>query len=147
MPNPLVNQGTVNRLRASVQWSDFPALNVSAPYLGKPGIRLTFQGQSTLFINTMTGAVTSPEPYLQVSMVMNLLMTQPLAAAYKRQMEQLAQLGDCVVRPASSTLTPYQLFNCAIENVPELDFSGESAAYPVTIGGYYNVNSQLFDVG
>lgn len=142
--NPLISQGTLNRLRASVVWSAFPQLNVTAPYLGKEGIRLSLEGESTTFIGTMTGAVTSPEPYMMISMAMNLLKTQQLADAYKRQMQNSALLGDGVVRPDSAILSPYSLINCAIESVRELDFSGGDAGYAVTVKGYYLVNNDLW---
>jgi len=144
--NPLIAQGTLNRLRASVVWTSFPALNVTPPFLGREGIRLALEGESTTFINTMTGAVTSPEPYMAVSLVMNLLKTQALAGAYKAQMEFNALLGDGTVRPDSATLPPYGIINCAIQSVRELNFSGEDAGFAVTVRGYYPVNADLFNL-
>lgn len=144
MANPLVAQGTLSRLRASVIWTDFPQLNVTAPYLGKEGVRLSLEGQATGFIDTMTGAVTSPEPYMAVTLTMNLLKTQALSGAYKAQMEQSTLLGDCTVRPDALTLPPYDLTNCALEGVRELNFSGQDAGWAVTIKGYYLINAALF---
>ena len=143
--NPLVDQGTINRLIASVTWTSFPALNVTAPYLAPEAIRLGFAGESTLFINTLTGVITSPEPYLMIDMQMHLLMSQPLCNAYKAQMELSALLGDGVVRPVTTTLGPYQIVNCAIQGVTELDFSGRTANYIVRIRGAYYTNSALWN--
>lgn len=145
MANPLIVQGTLNRLRGSVVWNDFPQLNITAPFLGKEGIRLALEGESTVFLGTMTGAVTSPEPYMMVSLVLNLLKTQNLSDLYKKQMELLATIGDCTVRPDAATLSPYNLINMAIEGVRELSFNGEDAGYAVTCKGYYPVNSSLWD--
>ncbi|MGH8321583.1 MAG: hypothetical protein ACRESI_06485 [Gammaproteobacteria bacterium] len=145
MSNPLITQGTLNRLRASVVWNDFSNLNVVASYLGKDGIRLKLDGESTVFINTMTGAVTSPEPYQMITLTMHLLKTQPLAALYKAQMENLALLGNGVVRPDSAALPAYDIVNCAIESVAELNFSGADAGFAVDIKGYYLVNSSLYN--
>jgi|SRR5215472_16204890 len=144
--NPLIAQGTLNRLRASVVWTSFPQLNVTASFLGREGVRLALEGETTTFINTMTGAVTSPEPYMPVSLVMNLLKTQSLSSLYKQQMELNALLGDGTVRPDSITLPPYGIINCAIQSVRELNFSGEDAGFAVTIRGYYPVNSSLFNL-
>ncbi len=142
--NPLISQGTLNRLRGSVVWEDFPALNVTAPFLGKEGIRLSLEGESTVFINTMTGAVTSPEPYMVCNMTLNLLKTQNLADMYKRQTELSALLGNGTVRSDSSVLSPYPLINCAIQSVRELNFSGDDAGYVVSVKGYYNINQALW---
>lgn len=144
MSDPLVSQGVLNRLRASVIWPDFPALNVTASFLGEEGVRLALEGESTTFINTLTGAVVSPEPYMIVTVTINLLKTQSLSDSYKRQMETFALLGSCTVRPDTSTLSPYQFINCAIESVGELNFNGKVAGYAVNCKGYYPINSTAF---
>lgn len=144
MPNPLIAQGSLNKVRASVTWPSFTTLNVTAPYLGKAGIRLTLQGESTLYLPTMTGAVTSQEPYMMIEMVINLIKPQALANLYKQQMETNSLIGDGSVRPDATALGVYQLTNCAIKGVRELDFSGEHEGFAVTIGGYYLTNSSLF---
>lgn len=145
MSSPLILLGSLNRLRASVVWNDFPSLNVTASYLGKDGISLALDGESTAFINTMTGAVTSPEPYQMITLTLNLLKTQGLAGLYKSQVETSALLGNGVVRPDSVALPAYDITNCAIESVRELKFSGEDAGFAVTVKGYYLVNSSLYD--
>lgn len=144
MANPLIDQGVINRLRGSVMFPQFPGLQITSPYLGKAGIKLALEGASVLYLPTLTGAVTSPEPYLMVSLAINLLKSQPLADIYKIQMETNSLLGPCTVRPDAATLSPYELVNMGIEMVRELDFSGENADYLVTLKGYYSVNSSLF---
>jgi hypothetical protein len=142
--NPLIAQGTLNRVRGSVVWANFPSLNVTAPYLSKEGIRLALQGESTLYLPTMTGAVTSPEPYMMIECTIHLLKTQGLAQLYKNQMELQSTLGDGSVRPDSTSLGIYQIINCSIKSIRELEFSGESAIFAVNLGGYYLTNSSLF---
>jgi hypothetical protein len=140
--NPLISQGTLNRLVASINWPNFPGLNITPPFLGPEGIHLTFEGDATLFIDTMTGVVTSVEPYLRFRMIAQLLKSQFLAASYKAQMEALTTLGNGVVRPdVSLGLTPYQLYNCAIQSGQPDAFAGRGAFYPVSFSGYYVVNN------
>lgn len=146
MPNPNVSQGTLNKIRASVVIPSFPSLNVTSPFLGRNGISLTFNGPITTFIDTLTGAVTSPEPYQPVRITINLLKTQPLAAAWRAQFESgLSLLGDITVRPDAATLPPYYLTNCGIETVNALAFAGEAADFPIEVSGYYLVNASLFN--
>ena len=142
--NPNINQGTLNRIRASVVFSTSPALNVSAPFLGKRGITLAFQGDATTYIDQMTGAVTSLEPYLRVTMTMHLIKAQSFAQNYKTQLELSTLLGNCTVRPDAATMQPYFLQNCAIMSPGDQDFSGADADYPIRIGGIYQINSSLF---
>jgi len=147
MANPLIPQGILNRVRASIIWTSFPQLNVTAPYLGRAGISLAPEGPATVFLPTMTGAVPSMEPYQKMTLTVNLLRTQMLADLYKQQMESSSLVGDGVVRPDIQTggIGVYQLSNCAIENFRELSFAGGDAGFMVLIGGYYNINSTLFD--
>jgi hypothetical protein len=144
MSNPLVSQGTLNRLIASVTWTGFPALNVTPSFLNRDGIRLALDGESTKFLPSLAGAVTSPEPYQMCTLSLNLLKSQGLAALYKAQMETQCLLGNCVVRPDAATLPTYALVNMAIEGVRELAFSGEDAGFSITCRGYYLVNNSLW---
>jgi hypothetical protein len=145
VPNPLVAQGTLNKVRGSLVIPSFPALNITAPYLSKEGIRLSLQGESTLYLPTMTGAVTSQEPYMMAEVVVHMLKTQGLASQYKAQMESSALLGDISIRPDSTALGVYQIVNCAISGIQPLDFAGENAVFAVMIKGYYLCNATLFD--
>ena len=145
MANTLVPQGTLNRLRASVVWNSFPGLNVTASFLGREGVGLSFDGQANTQIETMTGAVNSPEAYVKAAIRIALLKTQALAAAYKAQMEQNVLIGDCTIRADASSLPPFQISNCSLLGVDELVFNGEVAGFMVRAGGYWLVNSSLFD--
>lgn len=147
MPNPLIEQGSLNRIKASVAWANFPDLNVTAPYLGAAGIRLGLDGGTTVFLPTMTGAVTSPEPYQMITLQIALLKTQQLGDLYKQRMEVDARIGNGVVYPdvQKGGINAYQIVNCAIESVRELNFAGTDAVYDISVRGYYLVNSSLFD--
>lgn len=144
--NPLVQQGTLNRLRASVLVPLFPQLNVTAPYLGKEGIRLSLEGEATLMIPTMVGTVTSPEPYQMCTCTLHLLKTQQLGNLWKLQQELLSVIGPILVTPDASPLSPYPIQNCGIASVSELNMAGNDAGYVVTVKGFYTVNLSLFGV-
>lgn len=145
--NPLVDQGVLNLLKASVVWSDFPGLNVTASFLDKAGLTLRLDGKAAVQHGTMTGLVQSPQPYLPVSLVIPLLRTQPLSDAYKSQMEANVLIGSGTVWPdvAGGGISSYQLADMAIESVGELNFGGQSPQWGVTLMGIYYVNSALFN--
>jgi hypothetical protein len=145
MANLLVDQGTLNRIRASVVWPSYPELNVTSPYLAKEGIRLSLEGNATDYFGTMTGAVPSPAPYQICTLTLALVKSQPLANLYKSQFELDCLLGLCTVRPDSTTLGIYQLNNVVLESVREMSFAGEEAAWIVTTKGYYLTNAFLFN--
>jgi hypothetical protein len=144
--NPLIDQGVLNRIKGSVVWTAFPALNVTAPYLDRDGINLRLEGEASAQHGTMTGLVQSPEPYMPVSVVIALLKTQNLSNAYKTQMEALSLIGDGVVYPDVSTgLGQYQLENMSIQSVGDLLFNGTTPIWACTLRGYYVINQQLWN--
>lgn len=145
--NPLVAQGSLNRIRGSVSVPSYIFLNVTAPFLGREGIRMALQGEAARRIGTMTGAVISPEVYQDARITVNLLKTQFMSDLYKTQMETDVRIGAVTVRPDVSAglgLSPYIFQNCTIQSVREQNYSGEDAGWVVELGGYYLVNSILF---
>jgi hypothetical protein len=145
MANPNTPQGTLNRLKSSLVIPNLPQLNVTASFLDRDGIGIAFSGQTTLLLPTMTGTVTSPEPFIMSTIMVRLLRTQQLSDLYKQQWETNSLLGDITARPDSTTLSPFQILNCAIETVGELVFNGQSAGFGVQLAGYYPVNNSLWD--
>ena len=146
--NPLVPQGTLNRLIASISWVTYPALNITVSFLGRQAIVLTIDGELTTALPTMTGLVTSPEPYAVATFSAHLVRTQPLVAAYKAQMESSTLLGNCTVRPdvdpSLGGLTPYPLYNCSITGLREMPFAGTEEGWMITFKGYYLLNAALW---
>jgi len=146
MANPQVLQGSLNRVKASVVWATNPQLNITSSYLGRPGIRFAPEGESTAFLNTLTGAVTSPEPYQLFNMTVALVKPQALADLYKSQIETNALIGDGTVYPdvISPGLGVFNITNCAIETFREVSFAGDEPTLMVVIKGYWLINSNMF---
>jgi hypothetical protein len=144
MANPGVPQGTLNRLKASIIFSSFQSLNVSPSYLAPEAIDFTLEGQATAVLPTMTGVVTSPEPYQMARLTLHLLKSQAFANLWKQQQELSTLLGDCTVRPDASTIDPFQVGNCSIIGVDRMNFGGREAGFIVNIAGSYNLNSSLW---
>lgn len=143
--NPLVQQGTLNRLRGSVVIPNFPALNVTAGYLGKQAISLALDGDVTQMIDTMTGLVTSPEPYMGATITMHLLRTQALATAWRTQWETLSTLGAVTVHTDTAALGHFDFQNCAVTRAPTMTFDGTDPGFMVEIRGIYYINQSLWN--
>jgi len=146
MASPLIQQGTLNRLRASVVYSTNPTLNITAPYLAREAISISFEGDSGLLIPTLTGGVTSPEPYQMATVTINLLKSQQLANVYKTQIETNVNVGDVAIISDAATLGDYDLTNCILKGVRDLTFDGNVAGFVVTFTGIYNINSTLWNI-
>ena len=141
----LIPQGPLNRLRGSVVFAENPALNVTAPFLDKEAISLAFEGPTAQLLGTLTGAVSSAEPYQIATVTMHLLRTQVLAEIYKTQIEVNSVIGSVNVIPDSDALDNYQLENCIIESVEAQQFNGQQPGMVVRLRGIYYINAALYD--
>lgn len=146
MATPHIVQGTLNRLLASVVYSDFGSLNVTSPYLAKEAISINFEGELSQLIGTLTGAVTSPEPYIFANVTMHLLRTQALADAYKTQIETNTTMGSVAIYPDNTVLEPFQFNNCVLSNIQEVAFDGTQAGLIIHLRGVYLINSTMWAV-
>lgn len=146
MPNPMIAPGVLNRVRASAKFTQYPQLNVSASYLAKEGVELTFQGEFVQPLPAMTGVVQSPQPYIQVQAKIHLLRSQALAAQYKAQWEVNSLLGDVRLYTDSSVFGEFDMSNSAITNVADMTFAGGEPGVGITITGTYFINSSMWDI-
>lgn len=130
MPNPMIPVGTLNRVRASVKFTSHSELNVSASFLAKEGVELSFQGNITEFLPAMTGAVQSPQPYMILQARVHLLRSQALGKQFKAQWEKNATIGDAKVYSDSTVFGDFDIYNTAITNVQDMIFAGASRVWP-----------------
>jgi hypothetical protein len=146
VPNPMIPVGVLNRVRASIKFSDHPELNVAASYLAKEGVELVFQGNMTDFLPVMTGAVQSPQPFMILQSKVHLVRSQALGAQYKVQWELDTAIGDAKVYSDSSVFGDFEIFNTAITNVQDMSFAGGQPGVAITITGTYYINSAMWDL-
>ena len=142
-----VNHGSISKLRGSVTFPNFPSLNVTAPFLTRDGIVMSFTGNSTELLDVMTGRIRSPELYVGGEFVVHLVKSMSLAAAFQTQFLTLTGLGPATVRPdtpPATGITSWQVLDTTILSVGEQSYAGSSADFPVRIGGYILVNASLF---
>jgi hypothetical protein len=158
------DQGVLNRISAYITFTAPPgnpfgtALDVAAGSLGKEGIRMAFEGNATDYFPTMTGAVPSPVPYQICTVTVNLLKTQNLGNAYQNAFYTNTLLGMATIHPdvpaagsalsqtgtSNAGIAPYTVFNCVLESVRDMTFSGEDPLFVVTLKGYVQMNAILF---
>lgn len=146
MSNPMIPVGVLNRVRASIKFTDHSELNISASYLAKQGVELIFQGNMTDFLPAMTGAVQSPQPYLIMQAKAHLLRSQALGAQFKTQWELNTALGNAKVYSDSSVFGDFEVLNTAITNVADMNFAGGEPGVAITITGTYYINSEMWEL-
>jgi len=144
MANPLTVQGTLNRLRGSVVYALYPELNVTSSYLAREAISISFDGDTSQLIGTLTGAVTSPEPYTFGTVTIHLLRSQGLSDLYKQRIEANTTMGRVTIHGDSDVLGNFSLSNCVLMSLQELAFDGNQATFIVRLRGIYRINDALF---
>lgn len=144
----LVEQGTLNRLRAHAVFAQFPSLNVTADYLGPEGIELDFQGAATDFPPALTGLVTSPAPYVPLNLRLQLLRTQGLSGAWQNQSYQTTVLGNATLHTDVSTQGVSQLRfrNVGISHLPQFRLNGRDPYYLIELFGSLIINGNLMNI-
>lgn len=143
--NPLILQGTLNRVRCSIALASLPALNITSSYMTERFADLDLPGEFSALIPTGTGAVTSPEPYIIGTISVGLLRTQSLAAAWLAQAQILADIGNVTVHSDAAPFPRATLGNCVFGLNPGA-FDGKSPEVRITIRGVYYVNNELWNM-
>lgn len=146
MPNPMIKPGVLNRVRASVKFTDVPELNVSASYLAKEGIEITFQGNIVEPLPTMTGVVQSPQPYMMAQARIHMVRSQALATQFKARYEKNGVLGDCRLYTDSSTFGDFDLSSASITSCGDMTFAGGDPGLLITLTGIYYTNSDMWEL-
>lgn len=144
MAAPLIPQGVMNRALTAVTVIDSPELNATMGYFSDKMARISFDGATTDYIPTATGAVPSPRFYQIGTITMYLVQSQALAAAWEQRRLTNSVLDDVNFVTASPTMPDYYLYNCILENIAEVDGSGGTVDLAITVRGTYYINGDLF---
>lgn len=95
-------------------------------------------------IDTMTGFVTSPAPYMRVGLTIHMMRTQGLASLWEQQLQVNVLLGNIVVRIDSSIHPPYPLSNSMLMTVEPYRVDGSDPSYVAEVLGIYYINAALW---
>jgi hypothetical protein len=141
MANPLIAQGTLNRLKSSVTIPGNSSLNITSSYMGKQFVTVTFDGDFDKLIETATGAVTSPEPYVMATVSISLLRTQGLSGAWVAQAQASSDIGNVSIFPDSAAFPEIDLVNCVIQHIDPGAYDGLDPAVKLTLRGVFYINN------
>lgn len=142
--NPLVPQGTLNRIRTHIVLSSYPSLNITAANMTKGFATFAFEGNFVAQIETATGIVNSPEPYVMGTCTVEILRSQALATAYINQLSTNAMIGDVTGYSDSMTFAPITLNNCSIYNFDPGAYDGTKPAVRIVFRGVFTPNGAMW---
>lgn len=144
MANPQVPQGTLIRALTAIQVPQFSQLNVTTGFFANKAARLSWEGDASDYIGNLGGATPSPKLYQIMTCTAYLAKSTFLPALWEAQRQDNVILGDVVVVTDSPTLGPYFMSNAQLQNIPDIELSGENNDFTVIIRGTYAVNNSLF---
>ena len=145
MSNPLIPQGVINRVRASIDFPSFPSLRVSASYLGKEGMSISFSALGEP-IPTMTGVATSPQPYAMATITVHLVRCQALANLFRTQIEASTYVSNAKLYTDTSVLGDFQLRDVQIIGIEPINLNGANADFILTMTGVYDINYDMWNL-
>lgn len=145
MPNPMIPQGVLNRVRGAIDFTSYPSLRVSASYLGREGMSISFSELGAP-IPTMTGVATSPQPYAMATITVRLVRCQALAALFRTQIEKATYVNAVKLYTDTSVLGDFSLRDAQITAIEPVNLNGNNADFNLTIVGVYDINSDLWNL-
>lgn len=143
MSNPRIPQGVINRVRASIDFPDYPALRISASYLTTEGISVDISPLGEP-IPSMTGVVSSPQPYTMMTITANLQRSQSLAQQFRNQIEKNTYLNTAKLYSDTSTLGDFTLNDVQIVNLGALPMNGKNADFALQFTGTWYINEDMW---
>lgn len=144
--NPIVAQGTLNRVRCSIIVPNYTSLNITAPYMGKSFATIDFEGNFDEQIETATGAVTSPEPYVMATITVGILRTQSLASSWLTQAQTTSDLGEIVINSDTAAFPSITLSAAVIRSLEPGAYDGMDPVSRLTLRGVFYINNDLWNL-
>lgn len=147
MANTLISQGSLNRVRGSLVFPLFPLLNITAPYMSRNFISANFDEMAFVEqIETGTGFVNSPEPYVPAVIVVEILRTQALANNWFQQIQNTASIGTVEVHSDTAAFPSFPVINASVTKFDPGAFAGKDPVTKMTIRGILYVNSSMWNL-
>lgn len=144
MPAPLVPQGNLNKVRASIVVSGNNALSINSSFLGKDMIDVQL-GDSSELIGTATGAVVSPNPYAMATISVHLLKTNGAANRWLTQAKSDCNIGQVSVHSDTSAFDSIEVEQCILKNINPGKLNGTEPTLVLMLEGVVPLNSTLWD--
>ncbi len=145
--NPQIALGTLNRLRTSAVFPGFTSLNITASYMSKKFIHVTLdENPFAEGIETATGIVVSPEPYVMGTVTIGLLRTTGLAAAWLAQAKATSVLGSIEIHSDTSAFPALTIHNAYIKTLDPGPYDGTNPETPLILRGVFYVNNDLWNL-
>ncbi len=142
--NPMVPQGTLNRVRASVIVPNYSSLNINSSHMSKKFVTVTFDEDFADQPETAVGIVNSPKPYVMATVNVGILRTQALAASWLAQAQQDTQIGRVIVHSDTNAFPQIHVHNCSLLKSEPGPYDGMDPTVDLTIRGVFYPNNYVW---
>lgn len=144
--NPRVTLGTLNRIRGSVVFPSNTSLNITSSYMTKKFVDVTFDGDFVDQIETATGIVNSPAPYVKAQATVGVLRTTGLASLFLAQVQSQAVVGQMHIHSDTSAFPSIVIHNVSIIKANPGAYDGMSGELSLTLSGIFYTNNDLWNL-
>lgn len=145
-PNPLLNLGQLNRVRASIVFPSVTAINITSSQMGKRFVSLTFDEDFATQIQEGVGIITSQEPYVMATVTTDVLRTLPLAQAIIAQVEANSYVGTVKIHSDTSAFPVRTVHSASIMKADPGAYDGVSGVLALVIRGIFYPNNDLWNL-
>lgn len=142
--NPLVTQGTLNRVRCSIIVPNYTTMNIASYNMGKTYATIEFDTDYVHQHETATGVVNSPEPYVMATISVGILRTQALADVWLTQAQTTSVLGPVTIHSDTSAFSAIPLTDAVIRKLDPGAFDGTDPVAKLTLRGVFYINNDLW---
>lgn len=143
---PLIQQGTLNRVRTSVVIPSYTNLSITSSYMGKNFAHLQPEGPLVDQVETATGIVNSPVPYVMMKCVVDILRTQSLAEAWLQQIQVNSVIGEVITHADTSAFSAITINNASVVEFDPGAFDGKDPVFRLTLRGVFYSNNTLWNL-
>jgi hypothetical protein len=112
--------------------------------MGKSFAKLDFEGNFVEQIETGTGAVRSPEPFVMATLTVSILRTQGLSAAWLAQAQDDGYIGLVNAHGDSSVFPVVSLNETVIRHIDPGAYDGTDPIVRLVLRGTFYVNGAMW---
>jgi len=143
MANPLIQQGSLNKVRAQVVVPGFSNLTIISSYMGTDGLTAETEDFCDQ-IGTATGTVPSPNPYAFASITIHILKTNGMVTRWWNQKDTNSQIGKITIHSDTDAFDSFDVQECVIKSLSPGKLNGTDATSILTLRGVLYINNDMW---
>lgn len=134
----------MNRAATGLVVLSDPTLNIGIDDLGEDMITFSPQGNVTEMLPVATGLISSPNPYLAMTISFVLNKNSPVCQRWLNKIQTDSYLGNIVGSPDATSLAKIVVQGASIMTQEQAVYNGKTPGIGFTVQGIEPINTDLF---